>query len=42
MHAASIDRILTGSGLTYANAEAYSEENWIRMNKEKDNGTDRS
>ena len=35
MLAASCARIWMGTGLTHSNVEAYSEENWIKINSKK-------
>jgi len=37
MAAASMDRIMRGEGLTYSNANRFSEKNYIEMMKEKEN-----
>lgn len=34
LSAASTARIMAGTGLTYSNAEEYSEENWIKTRTE--------
>jgi len=36
--AASYARIAAGTGLTYTNAQAYSEENWIAANTKPNKG----